>query len=116
MIYNSGADIPSAIPPWQERVAATIALASDHALHGGPAAYVVGDLALLKLPIPKVSVEGAVLHDDLAAQDGDCRPRRHHVPFPWRVVRLVQIGRPDRLLDARLQQYDVGVGAHRQSA
>src|SRR5258708_778848 len=80
-------------------------------LDGRPAAYFVGHLALEELPVGKLAVESAVLHDDLAMQDRRAGPCRHHVPLPRRVVGLVQVGGADRLLEAGLQQHDVGVGA-----
>src|SRR4051812_39013692 len=76
-------------------------------LDGRPAADVVAHLALEELPVLEVAVEGALLHDHVAALDGDGRPCGHDVPLPGRVVGLVQVGGADRLLEAGLQQHDV---------
>src|SRR5260370_27838071 len=56
-----------------------------------PAADLVRPLALLERPVLEVSVEGVALHHQAPAQDRRRGPRRHLVPFPGRVVGLVQV-------------------------
>ena len=53
----------------------------------------------------------------MAPGDGHDRPARYLKSFPRRIVgAVVQIGLPDRLLEFRIPQNDVGIKAHRNRA
>src|SRR5436190_12536559 len=55
----------------------------------GPAAYLLGDLALEVLTVAQIAEELAVVNNNFPAQDGDRWPGMYFVSLPRRVICLV---------------------------
>src|SRR3954469_25633754 len=76
-----------------------------------PVADVLRNLALEILSVLGACEIVAILHLNLAAENGRLRPSEDVVAFPGRIVGLVQIGRAHLTAPARIENGDIGVAA-----